>query len=101
MVLHATLVNTVYAKSSGERKREHGRGTGKVTMDARALVKASNGHEGEEDERVKREAVEAVVWVEGVEIDRVRICKMGARKVDDEVLGFEYEVVGEKMMFSS
>lgn len=96
MVLHATLVNTVYSKNSGKGKGETGRGTGRITMDARALVKKLNGRIAEEDERVKREEVRPFPWAEGVEIRSVKICKMGAKEVEDVELGMEYQVVGEK-----
>lgn len=95
LVLHATLVNTVYSKSAGERNRESGRGKGRITVDARGVMRELNGREGREDERVRREDVGAFVWAEGVRIERVRICAMGAREVEGE-LGQEYRVVGEK-----
>jgi activating signal cointegrator complex subunit 1 len=42
-----------------------------------------------------------VVWAKNVRIDRVQICKMGAKKIlgdDDEVLDEQYEVVAEKVL---
>ena len=96
MVLHATLVNTVYSKSDRERKGESGRGMGKLSIDARELMRSLNGREAREDEKVSREAVGRFVWAEGVVISGVRICKMGAKVVEDQGLGMEYEVVVEK-----
>lgn len=89
--LHATIINTIYAKSkSKSRNQGHGpnaKGSGR--FDARDLI-----------ERYKD-----FVWVENVRIDRVVICKMGAKKVwsgglegEGEVVDEEYEVVCEKMI---
>lgn len=44
------------------------------------------------------------VWAENVRIDRVQICKMGAKKIfneSGEVVDEEYEVVGEKIIAPS
>jgi activating signal cointegrator complex subunit 1 len=41
-------------------------------------------------------------WAEDVRIDRVQICKMGARKTlndDGEVVDEQYEVVAEKGIY--
>lgn len=91
-------MNTVYSKSSRERKSESGRGQGRITVDARELSRRFNGRDALDDERVSRERVEAFVWARDVEIGSVRICRMGAKGVEDEGLGMEYEVVGEKMI---
>lgn len=99
LILHATLVNTVYSRSGQDRKRKSGRGTGRITVDARELMRRFNGRNAEEDEKVRREEVLPFVWAEGVEIDRARICKMGAKKVEDVDLGMDYEVVRENMVF--
>jgi activating signal cointegrator complex subunit 1 len=99
MVLHATLVNTVYSKNPRERRGETGRGIGRITMDARELARMLNGRVASEDKRVKRDEVQPFVWAENVDIRCVRICKMGAKKVEDEELGMEYEVVAEKTIF--
>lgn len=43
------------------------------------------------------ERFEGFVWAEGLRVDKVAICRMGARKVLDEggaVVGEEYEEVG-------
>lgn len=73
LVLHATLVNT------GHVRGRRGRG-GRVTVDARGLL----------------ERYADAVWAEGVEVARLAICTMGARRV--VVGGVEdaaYEVVAE------
>lgn len=68
LLLHATVVNTIYVKGRG-RKRQ--------TIDARAVL----------------DRYEDYVWLEGMEVDRLRICSMGAKdRGDGEV---EYEVEAE------
>ncbi|KAF2005098.1 hypothetical protein P154DRAFT_353011 [Amniculicola lignicola CBS 123094] len=79
--LHATIVNTIYAKSRMERA-QGGRSKGLMQFDAREVIKRYEGF----------------VWAEDVRIDRVQICKMGAKKVLDErgeVVAEEYESVVE------
>ena len=100
LVLHATLVNTVYSKSDKERKGETGRGVGRISVDARGLMRSLNGREGREDERARREGVGRFVWAEGVVVGGVRICGMGAKAVEDKGLGMEYQVVGERVFGS-
>ena len=84
LVLHATIVNTVYAKTDrrGEKRR-----MGRITFDATGLMERYDG----------------LVWASGVEIEGVRICEMGARAMEvegggdgDEGLGQEYTAVMEK-----
>ena len=73
LLLHATVINTIYVPG--------GRGKNRLEIDAREIV-------GRYDD---------FMWMEGVEVDRVTICKMGAKKVegeDDE----RYEVVEEVLM---
>jgi len=91
LVLHATVVNTVYAKKDrrGEEKR-----MGSINFDATGVMRKYNEQGGSED----GEAIGAFVWADGIEIDRVRICEMGAKSVEDDVLGQEYKVLLEKMI---
>lgn len=78
LLLHATIVNTLYAKTKGHVKvTGHGknnRGVGK--MDARALL----------------EDFEAFEWAKDFRIERVSICQMGAKKevVNGIVVDEEY-----------
>lgn len=75
--LHATLVNTIYAKSrvkrgqaAGPADRSEGHGPNAkapLKMDATAIL----------------EKYEDFVWAENVVLDRVAICEMGAKKVLD------------------
>jgi len=89
LVLHATIANTVYAKKDrrGEKRR-----IGSVTFDAREIMRRYNENGGFE----AGEATGAFVWADSIVIDCVRICEMGAKKVDDDTLGQEYKAVAEK-----
>ncbi|KAK6340088.1 hypothetical protein TWF730_001861 [Orbilia blumenaviensis] len=99
--LHATVVNTVYCKrikvglegrNSGKRDRNQraNRAPERVEFDATDVLERYKDH----------------VWAEGLEVDRVQICKMGAKKgkevvMDDgsvETVGGGYEPIVEKLM---
>ena len=72
--LHATIVNTIYAKSGGRL------GQGLLRFDATEFV-----------ERFKDS-----VWAEDIRIEKIAICKMGAKKLftpDGKIVGEEYEMV--------
>jgi activating signal cointegrator complex subunit 1 len=71
--LHATIVNTIYAKA------EH-RGGGNVRFDAEALLGKWKDF----------------IWVQDFAIEKLAICKMGAKKITNEngeIVGEEYEEV--------
>jgi activating signal cointegrator complex subunit 1 len=83
LLLHATVVNTIYVKGNHSRGGARGGrgGRERLTIDARDLV----------------DRYEDYVWLENMKVEKVRICRMGAKKVEDgEVEGDEaYEVEGE------
>lgn len=80
LLLHATIVNTGYLPSEGRGK---GKKKEKVTLDVRGLV----------------DEWEDFVWMEDVRVEGVRICRMGALKVEgQEEEGEEYVVEGGKEM---
>jgi len=83
--LHATIVNTIYAKSGrGGRGGGHG-------PNAKALVRL--------DAKDVMERYAEFVWCEGLQVGKVAICKMGAKRVVDVaggVVGEEYEEVAAK-----
>ena len=115
LLLHATVVNTIYAKSyDREGKRQKGGKWGKrVRIDARGLVgegtgrdgggQEEHGDEGEgKDEEGEVDGSGAmggaqgwgdVVWAEDVVVGRIVVCEMGAKKVVVE--GSEDEVYTE------
>jgi activating signal cointegrator complex subunit 1 len=77
--LHATIVNTVYVP--GVRgKGGHGRSKAKLNFDAREIL----------------EDFEDFEWMMNVRIEKVAICKMGAKKNEDGEE--EYVVEGEVEM---
>jgi activating signal cointegrator complex subunit 1 len=90
LVLHATIVNTVYAKDRRHEKRR----MGSISFNAIEIMRMYN-------EKVEIEAESATggfVWANDILIDRVRICEMGAKIVEDEKLGQEYAVFAEKII---
>ncbi|KAH0600685.1 hypothetical protein MHUMG1_01684 [Metarhizium humberi] len=71
LLLHATVVNTVYVRGRGGGRRKE-----KLMLDATDLMSK----------------YEDYIWVEDMPVSRVAVCRMGAKKVDgDEV----YEVEGD------
>lgn len=79
MRLHATIVNTIYAKDKSARARGGGHGRsrqGKGGFDATGWIKRYEGFE----------------WAAGVKIEKVVICEMGAKKVEGD--GVKYMEVG-------
>ncbi|KAK7183862.1 hypothetical protein PSPO01_10198 [Paraphaeosphaeria sporulosa] len=142
--LHATVVNTIYAKGKGQRvtkaprikggedadavdgKEDHDDGVstaGSAIEDHDEVITAppdpsttetkvpkldgSTGHGPDAKSWLRfdaRELIERysdVVWAENVSIDRVQICKMGAKKMRNEsgeVVAEEYEVIAEKVI---
>jgi activating signal cointegrator complex subunit 1 len=95
LLLHATIVNTVYVKNrkpkpvSGEaeedggrkpRKGRWGKRAEKLVIDARGIL----------------DRYEDQVWLEGFNLERIAICRMGAKKVMiDGVEDQAYEEVAE------
>ncbi|KAK0613846.1 kinase A anchor protein, partial [Immersiella caudata] len=74
LLLHATVVNTVYVKGKRGKRGE------RVTVDAREVI------DKYEDE----------VWMEDVEVEGVQICRMGAKKrILDGEEDESYEVEAE------
>lgn len=76
--LHATLVNTIYAR--GKKLQGHGpNATAPLKIDARPLL----------------EKYEGFVWAKGMVLDRISICEMGAKKriENGEVVSEEYTEV--------
>lgn len=77
--LHATIVNTIYARQKTARKK--GGGHGKDRMGARGF-----------DAKQLLERYEGFVWAEDIRLDRICICEMGAKAVQKEE-GEEVEYV--------
>lgn len=79
LLLHATILNTVYVPGVRARdgKGGHGRNKAKLTIDATEII----------EDWADRE------WMSQVKIEKVAICRMGAMKTDDG--GEEYVVEEE------
>ncbi|KAI0601883.1 kinase A anchor protein [Biscogniauxia sp. FL1348] len=74
LLLHATIVNTIYVKG-----RNSGKGKGKrydkLTIDARGILERYDGF----------------VWMQDVPVEKIAICRMGAKKQDDGEEAYEVE----------
>ena len=66
MKLHATVVNTIYAREAKSGKKRWEKGSGK--FDARELVERYREFE----------------WARDVRMESVSICEMGAKKILEE-----------------
>lgn len=109
--LHATVVNTIYAKGrrrprhSPAKAQEFKPSDGKNSIDKAGLDTQDDrsiGHGPDANAPLKIDARQILerykdfVWAAGVELDRVAICEMGAKKVlndKDEVINEEYKEV--------
>ena len=82
LLLHATIVNTIYVPGgNGKGKGSgHGKNKAKLTIDAREIL----------------EQYEEFEWISDVKIEKVAICRMGAKKMEDGEE--EYEVEAEANM---
>ena len=108
LVLHATVANLIYAKQWNKQRRKGGN-KDSGTVDARDLLRYFNdGRAASDRDQARAEhGTEAgvgpgseYIWAENILIDRIRICKMGAEKSEDEALGLEYIPVTEKVFAS-
>lgn len=86
LLLHATIVNTIYAKTAkartrGPKGKQGGGGGGKLQIDARGIL----------------DRYEDWVWMDNVPVEKIAICRMGAKKteVDGVVADEAYEVEAE------
>ncbi|UPK94832.1 hypothetical protein LCI18_005767 [Fusarium solani-melongenae] len=73
LLLHATVINTIYIKNGRGRRRE------KLTIDAQDMVSRYDDY----------------VWMENMPLEKVTLCRMGAKKIegtDDEAYEVEAEV---------
>ena len=77
LLLHATILSTIYVPGvRGKGKGGHGKHKARLTINAEEIL----------------QDYEDYVWMRDVKIEKVAICKMGAQKVEDEMLGEEYVV---------
>ncbi|KAK4214462.1 AKAP7 2'5' RNA ligase-like domain-containing protein [Rhypophila decipiens] len=75
LLLHATIVNTIYVKGRNRQQQQRGRGghgqgrnnrRDRLTIDATSLL----------------DQFEDQVWMEDVRVEKIAICKMGAKKIE-------------------
>jgi activating signal cointegrator complex subunit 1 len=97
LLLHATVVNTVYVKGDKQEGGSNARGRGGRGRGGRG------GRGGKKWERLVFDATgiidryEDQVWMENVPVEKIAICRMGAKKVvvdgeEDEAYEVEAEV---------
>ncbi|KAI0852094.1 kinase A anchor protein [Daldinia vernicosa] len=72
LLLHATIVNTIYVKG---RNRKGGKRQEKLTIDARDIIDRYDDY----------------VWMKDVPVEKIAICKMGAKKQEDGDEAYEVE----------
>ena len=105
--LHATIVNTVYAKGRKQQPalKEGGRVEGGSSSSSgqsapeedRSRFHGPNSNVSLKfDSRPLLEAYESFVWAEDVVLDRIAICEMGAKKKKKERVDGGGSVVGEE-----
>ncbi|KAF3070564.1 hypothetical protein GL218_00398 [Daldinia childiae] len=72
LLLHATIMNTIYVKG---RNRKGGKRHEKLTIDARDILDRYDDY----------------VWMKDVPVEKIAICKMGAKKQEDGDEAYEIE----------
>ncbi|KAI1646477.1 kinase A anchor protein [Daldinia loculata] len=72
LLLHATIMNTIYVKG---RNRKGGKRQEKLTIDARDILDRYDDY----------------VWMKDVPVEKIAICKMGAKKQEDGDEAYEIE----------
>ena len=87
MLLHATVVNTIYASGRQHDGRGHGpRPNERLSLDAERLI----------------ETYRDFIWASDIAVERIDICRMGAEKVLDiegkDTGEVEYKVIGSKKL---
>ncbi|KAK9778813.1 putative Kinase A anchor protein [Seiridium cardinale] len=73
LLLHATIVNTIYIKGRRQGKKRE-----KITIDARGILDRYDDY----------------VWMEDIPVEKIAICRMGAKESEDGH-DQEYEVEAE------
>ena len=97
LTLHATLANMTYVSNAklgrvggrGGKGRRKGRAE---TVDGAEICRFFNGEAGVEG-RGGEIGEGEMMWARDIRVDRARICKMGAERSEDPVLGMVYRAV--------
>ena len=80
LLLHATIVNTIYVPGVKGKRSGHGKSRARLTIDASEIVERYQDFE----------------WMSNVGVEKVAICQMGAKKLEDG--DEEYVIEGEVAM---
>ncbi|KAI0453181.1 kinase A anchor protein [Xylaria acuta] len=75
LLLHATILNTIYVKGGNASRGGKGKSREKLTIDARQILDRYDDY----------------LWMEDVPIEKIAICKMGAKKQEDGDEAYEVE----------
>ncbi|RWA08785.1 hypothetical protein EKO27_g6311 [Xylaria grammica] len=75
LLLHATILNTIYVKGKNASRGGKGKSREKLTIDARQIL----------------DRYEDYLWMEDVPIEKIAICKMGAKKQENGDEAYEVE----------
>ncbi|KAJ5856057.1 uncharacterized protein N7529_010001 [Penicillium soppii] len=112
LLLHATLVNTIYVRgrqSNRNKNSTHKNSSKRITFDARNLVAQSTDNSSLATS-VPQASRHSYIWARDIPLDTICICEMGAKKlhpgaIDDnglsERLGEEYLAVAQRSMSST
>ncbi|KAL2352077.1 kinase A anchor protein [Cryomyces antarcticus] len=101
--LHATIVNTIYAKKEGRKRPGRIADSSSNSATSKGSNDRAEGHGPHSRAPIRLDARELMdrykdfVWAQDVAVEKVAVCKMGARKVVDEwgrVVDEVYEEVG-------
>ncbi|KAJ8121705.1 hypothetical protein ONZ43_g1912 [Nemania bipapillata] len=78
LLLHATILNTIYVKGRKTSREGRGKNREKLTIDARQILDRYDDY----------------LWMEDVPLEKIAICKMGAKKQEDgdEIYEVEAEI---------
>lgn len=75
LLLHATILNTIYIKGKNTSRGGKGKNREQLTIDARQILDRYNDY----------------LWMEDVPVEKMAICRMGAKKQEDGDEAYEVE----------
>lgn len=75
LLLHATILNTIYVKRDGAARGGRRKKRDKLTIDARQILDRYSDY----------------LWMEDVPIEKIAICRMGAKRLEDGDEAYEVE----------
>ncbi|KAI0872466.1 kinase A anchor protein [Hypoxylon argillaceum] len=75
LLLHATILNTIYVKGRNATRERRGKNRERLTIDARQILDRYDNY----------------LWMEDVPVEKIAICKMGAKKQENGDEAYEVE----------